>query len=547
LRLRLPARGADAAGFIVFALLLIHGLLHHGMWRDEMQAWLIARASPDPLALLQNLRFEGQPGLWHLLLWPFARLTSDPVAMQGVQAVISLLVIWLVWFRAPFSRLEKTLLCASYFLAYEYGVLSRNYGLGVMFLFLFLAAHRLVARRPAVGWLLLGLAFNTHPFVSYVTAGVGGVWLWTERRRWRQHAGGLVLAAVLCAVAAAPVLRSEIILPGGWHFDGSPGHFVWYLGLVSRAFVPVADPGTWHYWNPSLEGDWRLLAAVASALLASFALGACRGALVTFWAVTLGLVVTLEMRYGSESRHVGVLFVLLVVLVWFLRDRGGRAGHPLAFAALLACNAAGGVKAVVASNFVPLSTGRESAQWIEEHHLERAFWMANSAPAASTVAGYLGRPLYDLDCACTAGYVRWGSWAGPLSAARARVRAREAMARRSLTSAYLLSNQPLGTAPGESTDALHVEELARFTGAEVRDENFHLYRLSRAARGQDSCAARSCTTPPAPDGGHMQHGPMYGVIFPGAGGGSARARRPGHARGVGRRRARRSNYGLYPE
>jgi hypothetical protein len=40
----------------------------HIHWFDKWQALLIAVQSPDIAELLENLRYEGHPPLWHLLL-----------------------------------------------------------------------------------------------------------------------------------------------------------------------------------------------------------------------------------------------------------------------------------------------------------------------------------------------------------------------------------------------------------------------------------------------------------------------------------------------
>ena len=47
-------------------------MMQHAMWRYEMQAWLLARDSQTLGDLFFNLRYEGHPALWHLLLWPLA-------------------------------------------------------------------------------------------------------------------------------------------------------------------------------------------------------------------------------------------------------------------------------------------------------------------------------------------------------------------------------------------------------------------------------------------------------------------------------------------
>jgi hypothetical protein len=54
------------AGFFVIALL---GILSHEMWRDEHQAWLVARDANSLSQLLDNMNYEGNPALWHFFLY----------------------------------------------------------------------------------------------------------------------------------------------------------------------------------------------------------------------------------------------------------------------------------------------------------------------------------------------------------------------------------------------------------------------------------------------------------------------------------------------
>src|SRR5579884_429860 len=64
-------------------------LIAHPIWRDEAQAFLIARDSTSPLDVLHNLRFEGHPPLWHWLLWLLTRVTTSPEAMQYVHLALA--------------------------------------------------------------------------------------------------------------------------------------------------------------------------------------------------------------------------------------------------------------------------------------------------------------------------------------------------------------------------------------------------------------------------------------------------------------------------
>src|SRR5437764_13645509 len=70
----------------IFFVVCLARILHHAMWRDELQAWSIARASANISELFRNFRYEGHPAGWFLILYAVTRLTTNPVAMQVLHA-----------------------------------------------------------------------------------------------------------------------------------------------------------------------------------------------------------------------------------------------------------------------------------------------------------------------------------------------------------------------------------------------------------------------------------------------------------------------------
>ena len=68
---------ANAFPLALTALFLVRGAVaaaHHELWRDEAQAWLIARDVPLS-RLFAELHYEGHPALWFLLLKPLTWIT----------------------------------------------------------------------------------------------------------------------------------------------------------------------------------------------------------------------------------------------------------------------------------------------------------------------------------------------------------------------------------------------------------------------------------------------------------------------------------------
>ena len=115
-----------------YALTLAVLLAHHEMWADEIQAWLLARDSAGVLELLANLKYEGHPPIWYLLLMPLTRMTNNPVVMQALHWVIAVSAIYIIVRHAPLTAVQRILLPLGYYPLFEYGAVSRNYALGLL-------------------------------------------------------------------------------------------------------------------------------------------------------------------------------------------------------------------------------------------------------------------------------------------------------------------------------------------------------------------------------------------------------------------------------
>ena len=122
--------------FIIFAAI---GLVYHEMWRDELEAWLISKDSSSISNLLEKVKYTGHPSLWYLCLYLISQFVKYPWGMQLFHLLISVTFIYLFILYSPFSKLQKALFCFGYYPLYEYTLISRNYGLAVVFIFAFCA------------------------------------------------------------------------------------------------------------------------------------------------------------------------------------------------------------------------------------------------------------------------------------------------------------------------------------------------------------------------------------------------------------------------
>lgn len=135
--------------FILFCYVLLTAVLclHHEPWRDEADNWLMARDASFQ-SILSISPNAGTPVGWYFILKPFAERGYPFFYQTLINWLIVVTATALLIFQSPFSVLSIAALCFSWFLSFEYSVVARNYGIGLLGLFLFLGTLSL----PKKSW-----------------------------------------------------------------------------------------------------------------------------------------------------------------------------------------------------------------------------------------------------------------------------------------------------------------------------------------------------------------------------------------------------------
>ena len=161
------------AAYLIFNWIMLAG---HELWRDEANVWLMAREL-SPIQLLGELKYQGHPCLWYLLIMPFAKLGFPFKTMSVVSFLIMAVGAVIFIFKAPFHIITKIVCLFSPIFSYFYPVVARNYCL--IALFLILLAHYYPERneKPWFYGLLLGLLVQADT-IALATAGlISLMWL----------------------------------------------------------------------------------------------------------------------------------------------------------------------------------------------------------------------------------------------------------------------------------------------------------------------------------------------------------------------------------
>ncbi len=110
--------------------------------------------------LVRCLRYEGSPGLWHLILMGPAKLGLPYGCINILSGLIATGGILLFLTRARMPFVLRLLLPFSFILLYQYAVVARSYVLLPVLLFAIAAFYRDRARRIFLFTLLLCLLAN---------------------------------------------------------------------------------------------------------------------------------------------------------------------------------------------------------------------------------------------------------------------------------------------------------------------------------------------------------------------------------------------------
>ncbi|MDQ1521816.1 MAG: hypothetical protein QOI55_2889 [Actinomycetota bacterium] len=489
-------RGLDVRWLLpaVFAAVVGVAMWRHELWRDELQAWLLARDSTSVRNLLHNIRYEGHPALWYLLLLPLSKLGRSPGYMQAGQLCIATATVALVAFRSPFTRLQTWLFAAGYFVLYEFGVMSRSYSLGFLLIALTCVVAGTDRRWPWCG-VTLTLVALTSAFAALVAVGIGSGLLVDElyRRRLRQRAasvpafltGGAVFLAGLMLSYAEAAPPGDAGVYKSWKADLDPAQARAALAAIARAIVPMPKL-TREFWNTSIFDGITPLAAVLGLVLLfgiAWLLRDTPGACAT-WVVTVVLVVGFlysKIQYANATRHYGHIFLGLVAAFWLAPSMARverMASSPRAatrrstlLTGVLVVQAVAGLFVLGLDLRYPFSNGRQMATYVKSHHLQRSIIVAEHDYVSLTVAAYLDHDLYYLSGRRFGKQIVWN--ADRVEERESLTHALNRFAAQRRLPVLLLANHPIGRElPGVSLDLLHTNHDGL-----VADEHFWLYRV----------------------------------------------------------------------
>jgi hypothetical protein len=418
---RRPGAGPAARWtlLVIWAAVVLIQVSQHVMWRDEVRALTRALSAPTWASFFTTVRGD-HPLIWYVLLRAAHDIVPRPEILPAVAFAVAAAAASLLAARAPFSAATLALVLSGNAFLFEYSVMARNYGIGMLAMLAFAALYRRHRDRGLVLGIVLFLLCNTNVQSAFLAGALLLFWFldvaneegwrWSPKYRVVAVNGACAtLGALTCFLAVYPPVNDSTMLTmepivtspiGLARALLSPGR-----DLEALVALPLQFLG-----GQGSPSRYRILHGLLSLLLYGSTLVFVRrpAALGAAIAGIAGSALLLRVLGLSAYRHAGETMVFVLTLLWITLDGGParqivqwsgaslrRAGWTCLTVLLVLQSLFGLKNAYEAIAGPPRSSSRDLAQRLSERpDLSGAIIMADPDYLIEPLPYYLSNPLF---------------------------------------------------------------------------------------------------------------------------------------------------------
>ncbi|MGB3655551.1 MAG: hypothetical protein WBA41_30680, partial [Rivularia sp. (in: cyanobacteria)] len=421
------------------------GILNHEMWRDETQAWLIARDSSTLTDLHQNLKYEGHPGLWHLCLFIITKFTHNPFAMQFFHILISTAIVYLFVKLSPFNIVQKTLFTFGYFPLFEYNLISRNYNLGLLLVFIFCYLFTRKNRNYISLFFTLALLANTNLYCLIICLCLSATLIIDtirkhktsqyklNRRQVKNLKIGLLILFIgvgLSVFQLIPVAIQDTAkdIQENIGEETTVSRFDFILIMLKRlgyslrgiwySYIPIPNFFEYHFWSTNITSISFILKFFASCMSLFFLFFTVflfvdkPIVLFLYLSSTFGIFLFGWIKFQGTLRHHGNLFIIFLACIWISQffDKSYDIPQQLQKIAhfckqyqqkfitvILLIQMFAGLYAYSMDLVYPFSQSQAAARFIQKQGLSEDFILGTKDRIISPISAYIDKKIFYIE------------------------------------------------------------------------------------------------------------------------------------------------------
>jgi len=292
---------------LLFSVIAGFGIYHHEMWRDELEIFMEMRDVPGFLALFPDI--QPLPNLYLSLLYPLIKLWPDPVTFQLFHLLLITLAVFIFNKYSPFNHLQKIFFTFSYFIVFEYGIISREYSMLLLFVFFLVY---LITRKKQ-NFILIALSMvilsNHHLYGIFVSISIFIYEVFYLAPRVKglapEDKRKLRMAVLLLIISSLYIVPQYFLLLKWNRYAATFGQAPYFMTIRSiwNAFLPVPYSTGMDFWGTNILPFPQMYSKTAVA--AEFITAG------NILAVTVSLLI-LAVNIIIFSRKLPVLIVFLI-------------------------------------------------------------------------------------------------------------------------------------------------------------------------------------------------------------------------------------------
>jgi len=383
--------------FILYALAVIFGAMHHEPWRDEAETWLIVRDNNLP-GLFRIIPYEEHPPLWFLVMMPIAKLGLPYATISYLPVVIMIAAVYLLLFKTSLPLPVKLFLPFSYIFFYEYSVISRNYCLVVFFIAAIISLYPKRFDRPLLFALCVIGLFNSEGLAFGLCFALLVLFM-IDAVQLKKLKGKVVFAIIIMAIGGFYLIPYM-----AWHPAASM-----YENLILNPAKQITNVITGAI---VMDGNWIIATLIWLLLL--IVLGARTKPLFVFLSGAACVFYIMGFKYNlGYPRQFGILLIAAIVSFGIYQEYKDDKFNAIKLNNLDLWKYGAWVFVLIVLLQAPYTFGRYmddiehdfsgakgAAKFIMNNHLENNILVGQQAWAVSAIVPYLpaGTQIYYGEC-----------------------------------------------------------------------------------------------------------------------------------------------------
>jgi hypothetical protein len=423
---------------VLFAVIASIGFFHHEMWRDEFEVFMLIRDAQSYIGMLKDSLFLS--ALYHSLLFPLIKIFPYPHTFQIYHLFIIVAAVFIFNRHAPFTPLQKTFFTFSYFILFEYGMISRPYSLLLLYLFVLMYCITRKNQNFIFIVLLLLLQANHYPYGLFISLSVLPYLVIHIANRIKEFGPKekkhLFIAGAVLVVGGVFIFLQYTSFTAVNRFGAfKQAPYFMTIRAIWNAFFPVPNTTGIHFWNTNIipfplyyhqiprvkelltAGNIITATVSFSFLLASIVVFSKKlPVMISFLANISIQLIFLQYLSIFFIRYQGILLIIFIYHFWLLAysDKGitflkldkihdmlnkkvfisirNLASPTLTI--ILSVQFCIGIFVYAQDIRYPFTASYKAAEYIKEHNLHNNIMVGHIDYVAQSIAGHLNEKIY---------------------------------------------------------------------------------------------------------------------------------------------------------